>query len=110
MRRPGPQRRGPGRRSVRSAPASDVENHPEAGLVVLPPDVEMLAGLGEEPAGPLRAEVVERADAQAAVALQVIVGAVVQARPQVVVVRGRLGRLAVLMNDPVAATGLELDV
>jgi len=62
--------------------------------------------------GPFRGQVIQGGDADAAVALEVGVGAVGQAVPPVVVV-GTLqvgDGLGVLVDDPVAAAGLEGDV
>ena len=49
----------------------------------------MLARRVEHPAGPLRGEIVWGPDSNAAIALQIVVGAVGQARPQIVVMRRR---------------------
>src|SRR5262245_26028275 len=91
-------------------PAGDVENGAESGGVVLDADVEVLAGGVEEAASPLRVQIVERPDPQAAVAQQVSVTAVLEARPRVVVLRPLELGLAVLVDDPVAATRLVGDV
>jgi hypothetical protein len=70
---------------------------------VLDANVEVLAAGVEDPAGPLRFEVVEGRDADAAVTQQVLVAPVGEAGPQVVVVgTEQVGDgLAVLVDDPV---------
>src|SRR5215216_182858 len=93
-------------------PAGDVEDDTLAGDVVLDADIEVAAAGVEDAPGPLSSEVVEGGDADAAVALEVGVGAVGQAVPQVVVVGAlEVGDcLGVLVEDPVAPVGLVGDV
>src|SRR5512138_2347767 len=90
-------------------PAGDLEDDAVARDVVLDADEEAPAPGVEDAAGPFRGEVVERADAHAAVGEAIVVRAVLEARPQVVVA-SHLRAVAVLVEDPVAAAGLVGDV
>ena len=85
------------------APPLDVEDGAVATRVVLDADVVVLAGRVEEAAGGLGIEVVQRRDANAAVAQRVVVGPVRQAVPDVVVpgTVDVVARAAVLLDDPV---------
>src|SRR4029453_18369264 len=93
-------------------PAGDVEDDALAGDVVLDADIEVAAAGVEGAFGSLGGQVIQGGDADAAVALEVGVGAVGQAVPQVVVVGAlQVGdRLGVLVEDPVAAMRLVGDV
>ena len=67
-------------------PAGDVEDDARAGDVVLDADIEVAAAGVEDAPGPLGGQVIEGGDADAAVALEVGVGPVRQAVPQIIVV------------------------
>src|SRR5262245_16725730 len=93
----------------RSAPAGDVENHPMARCVVLNTHVEVISRLVEEPAGPLRGQIVERTDPDAAIRQTVVIVAIVETVPEIVVAAD-FRTIAVLVNDPVPAARLMREV
>jgi hypothetical protein len=68
-------------------PTGDVEDSAFAGHVVLNADVEVLSRGVEDATRPFRRDVVQRSDPNAAVAHQIVVLAVRQAVPEIVVVR-----------------------
>jgi hypothetical protein len=70
----------------RLIPAGDVQDHTAAGDVVLDADIEVASVGVKDAAGSLGGQVVQGADADAAVALQIGVHPVGEAVPQVVVV------------------------
>src|SRR5262245_19920950 len=79
--------------------------------VVLDAHVVVRAGRVEEAAGRLGREIVQRHDLDAAVRLLVEVRAVIEARPDVVVLRRRVARaVAILIDDEVAAARLDVEV
>src|SRR5436190_417002 len=86
-------------------PALDGEQHTMPGDVVLDADDEALASGVPEAAGPLGVEVVQGGDPQAAVGQEVVVLAVVEAIPQVVVAANRRA-IAVLVQDHVPGARL----
>jgi len=87
-------------------PTGDVEDGAFARHVVLHADIEMLAGGIEDAARPLGGEVVQGGDADAAVTHLVIILAVGQAVPQVVVVRRLERGFGIFVQDLVARAWL----
>src|SRR5215471_7642632 len=95
---------GRARRKSGLVPAVDVENYAMTRDVVLNADVEVVPACVKKAASPFGVQVIECADASAAVGLIVGVISVVEARPEVVVVgiARSAWSITVFMDNPVA--------
>ena len=91
-------------------PAGDFQHDPVTCNVVLHAHEEPLAGGVEDSASPLSGQIVKGTDADAAVAEKVLIGAVGQAVPEVIVVWLQILGVGVFVDDPVARGGLVGDI